>query len=315
MRLSYAILGLFYFSGLALAENRVSIAVVDSGLDTEHEAFDGRVWINPDEVEANRRDDDANGYKDDVNGWNFANNNNQLIDYSFDFSFTPEVARFFELQSKSIKRTATMKELNELKSLASNKEVRRNLQIFGNYAHGTHVSGIAVGDNQELEVQGIKLIPTTVASNKEKTVENTEEIDGIRDSIIKAGIRQLVSAQSAIMGSIGKYIGAANIDIANLSFGMNLQAASMALKPILDRLPGGKVSSSELLNYANYMVSEAIKSQEVLFRAAPDTLFAVAAGNDARDNSEYPITPANVKADNKISVAATYKGRLAPFSN
>ncbi len=49
----------------------VVIAVVDSGLDTDHPDFVGRLWTNPGETPGNGRDDDGNGYVDDVNGYDF----------------------------------------------------------------------------------------------------------------------------------------------------------------------------------------------------------------------------------------------------
>lgn len=49
----------------------VVIAVVDSGLDTDHPDFVGRLWTNPGEVPGNGKDDDRNGYIDDVHGYDF----------------------------------------------------------------------------------------------------------------------------------------------------------------------------------------------------------------------------------------------------
>ncbi len=49
----------------------VIVAVVDSGVDIEHEDLKSVIWINEDEIPGNKIDDDKNGYVDDVNGWNF----------------------------------------------------------------------------------------------------------------------------------------------------------------------------------------------------------------------------------------------------
>ncbi len=50
---------------------KVIVAVVDSGVDINHEDLDGVIWTNEDEVPGNNKDDDNNGYVDDVHGWNF----------------------------------------------------------------------------------------------------------------------------------------------------------------------------------------------------------------------------------------------------
>ncbi|WP_420401376.1 S8 family peptidase [Flagellimonas sp.] len=49
----------------------VIVAVVDSGIDIEHEDLDGVLWTNKGERPNNGRDDDGNGYIDDIHGYNF----------------------------------------------------------------------------------------------------------------------------------------------------------------------------------------------------------------------------------------------------
>jgi subtilisin family serine protease len=49
----------------------VIVAVIDSGIDINHEDLDGVVWTNPKEIAGNGKDDDNNGYVDDIHGWNF----------------------------------------------------------------------------------------------------------------------------------------------------------------------------------------------------------------------------------------------------
>ena len=49
----------------------VIVAVIDSGIDIDHEDLQGSIWINKNEIPNNNKDDDNNGYIDDINGWNF----------------------------------------------------------------------------------------------------------------------------------------------------------------------------------------------------------------------------------------------------
>ncbi|MEO6683757.1 MAG: S8 family serine peptidase [Ginsengibacter sp.] len=51
--------------------HQVIVAVIDSGIDTLHEALKPVLWKNPGEIPGNGIDDDKNGYVDDVYGWNF----------------------------------------------------------------------------------------------------------------------------------------------------------------------------------------------------------------------------------------------------
>ncbi|MDB4835080.1 S8 family peptidase [Cyclobacteriaceae bacterium] len=52
----------------------VIVAVLDSGVDIEHEDLQGAIWVNEDEIPDNGIDDDNNGYIDDVHGWSFLGN-------------------------------------------------------------------------------------------------------------------------------------------------------------------------------------------------------------------------------------------------
>ncbi|CAH8286641.1 subtilase family protein [Mariniflexile fucanivorans] len=51
--------------------NTVIVAVIDSGIDIDHEDLDDVIWTNKGEIPNNGKDDDNNGYIDDVHGWNF----------------------------------------------------------------------------------------------------------------------------------------------------------------------------------------------------------------------------------------------------
>lgn len=52
----------------------VIVAVIDNGVDINHEDLKDRIWINTDEIPGNGIDDDNNGYIDDIHGWNFIGN-------------------------------------------------------------------------------------------------------------------------------------------------------------------------------------------------------------------------------------------------
>lgn len=50
------------------------VAVIDSGIDSQHEDLDDVMWVNKGEIPANGKDDDNNGYVDDIHGWSFLGN-------------------------------------------------------------------------------------------------------------------------------------------------------------------------------------------------------------------------------------------------
>ncbi|MEI6411441.1 MAG: S8 family peptidase [Bacteroidota bacterium] len=49
----------------------IIVAVLDSGVDYNHEDLKDIMWTNPGEIPNNGKDDDGNGYIDDIHGWNF----------------------------------------------------------------------------------------------------------------------------------------------------------------------------------------------------------------------------------------------------
>ncbi|MGB3467346.1 MAG: S8 family peptidase [Cyclobacteriaceae bacterium] len=49
----------------------IIVAVIDSGVDIDHEDLKDNIWVNQFEIAGNGVDDDKNGYIDDIHGWNF----------------------------------------------------------------------------------------------------------------------------------------------------------------------------------------------------------------------------------------------------
>jgi cell wall-associated protease len=53
---------------------KVIVAIVDSGVDIDHEDLKSVIWTNKKEIAGNGIDDDKNGFIDDIHGWNFLGN-------------------------------------------------------------------------------------------------------------------------------------------------------------------------------------------------------------------------------------------------
>ena len=59
----------------------IIVAVIDGGIDIEHEDLKKVLWVNQKEIPGNGIDDDKNGYADDVHGWNFIGSPKANIHY------------------------------------------------------------------------------------------------------------------------------------------------------------------------------------------------------------------------------------------
>ena len=110
-----------------------TIAIIDSGVDIQHEALAGKIWTNSIDNTINRRDDDKNGYKDDINGWNFFGNNARLINYKHNDLFNDDVERFFRIQGDLLQGTASEEDLNWVKEMVQDQEFVGSLNKFGAY--------------------------------------------------------------------------------------------------------------------------------------------------------------------------------------
>ena len=293
--------------------NAATVAVIDSGLDYKHEMIKPNLWTNVSEVE-DRRDNDNNGYQDDVHGWNFAEQNGQIIDYKYLGTFSDDPKKYFDIQGKMFLKEATESEIAWLKEKVQDKNFTKEMGKFGNFVHGTHVAGIAIRDTQN-KAMGIKLIPTEVKPFFEG-LSSSKSANVDRWSLLEKAFGALAGEQMKLLGDIARFINHHKGDVANGSFGTGFANAKMitdnAFKILFFRKPTAPESDRAAAMFINALVD----AGKDFVGAAPNTLFVFAAGNDGMSNDDYGTSPANIRADNVITVGATYKNEFfAPFSN
>ena len=296
-----------------------TIAVIDSGVDVEHKDFTNNIWINPNEVADDYRDNDGNDYPDDVYGWNFAESNNLVIDRSYLGTFSTDPYKFFELQGKSFMGTITEEEKQWITDKKEDPGFLKEMQKFGNFIHGTHVAGITI-KNSSSKILSVKLIPTEVKLIARNFIKkNGMYVFGQNDSWRMKQLKKLLSAlasqQMTMLSEVARYVNGHKADIANGSFGTGFEQAKMITDNLYRVIFFKKPSEEDSNKVALHFLNELIIHGKNMVESAPHTLFVFAAGNSGSDNDKYPTSPTNVKADNVISVAATYQNKyLAPFS-
>ena len=100
--------------------DKVVVAVLDSGIDLNHEDLDDVLWTNKREKPGNGKDDDNNGYVDDIHGYNFLGDsyNEQL-----------EAARIVKQKLGDAAMQAKAKALVERKFAEAQQQKQRYEQI------------------------------------------------------------------------------------------------------------------------------------------------------------------------------------------
>jgi subtilisin family serine protease len=183
----------------------IIVAVIDSGVDAEHEDLKDVMWTNPGEIPGNGIDDDKNGYIDDIHGWNFLGGKNGNIHHE-----TLELTRLYaKLKAKYEGQTeATAKDKAEFKKYMEYKDKvegtrKTAMEKMENYmkikedmlAGADKVNSLLGG--KALTAENIKAIPEDdkgVARVKKVIggmLEEGEEVKSIAD--VKAAITDQLS--------------------------------------------------------------------------------------------------------------------------
>lgn len=316
------LLGLLFLLPATSIYSKTAVAIIDSGVDYKHEMFSDYMWKNLLEIPDNNRDEDGNGYQDDVYGWNFAEDNPFIIDYKYLGTFSDNPRTFFEIQGRSFQGKTTQADKDWVNEKRQDPNFMAEMQIFGNFVHGTHVAGIASGSDPEIEIMGVKLLPTEVKLPKMPKRDKKDDLSDkkprkVNDKLMRAALKMLANAQTESMKNIAVYLDGHNIPVANGSFGTGYNQAKMIVTMISKVLTFGRGTDEATIDkYAKVAVQEMAIAGADFVSLAPHTLFVFAAGNDGLNNDTFGTSPANISADNVITVGATFDNlALAPFSN
>jgi subtilisin family serine protease len=186
---------------------------------------------------------------------------------------------------------------------------------FGNFVHGTHVAGITIRDSKN-EAMGIKLIPTEVKPFFEGLAVTAKSNTVDRWELLQKAFDALATQQMTLLTDIARFADYHKADVANGSFGTGFKQAKMITDIAYRVIFFKKPEQADSDKAAKMFIQALINAGQKFVAAAPNTLFVFAAGNDGMSNDDYGTSPANIKADNVITVGATYKNEFfAPFSN
>ncbi|MBC2838181.1 S8 family peptidase [Robiginitalea sp. SC105] len=163
----------------SLKGQTVVVAVLDSGIDLDHEDLDGVLWTNQDERPGNGVDDDNNGYVDDIHGYNFLGEsyNEQL-----------EAARILRLKlgDASLQERARKKLEAEKAETAANKQRYEQILEAVKNADAAVKAHLGKDSYAQADVQGIQTQDPQLAQAVSilKQMYNFEDsIDAVMDQL------------------------------------------------------------------------------------------------------------------------------------
>lgn len=116
----------------------VVVAVLDGGIDEEHEDLKQVIWRNTGEIAGNNEDDDKNGYADDIFGWNFLGSPGLTVRYD-NLEVVRLVRKFQDKYASMINSTPLSdhdrKEFNQYKRMVTDymtqlERARRGYQSY-----------------------------------------------------------------------------------------------------------------------------------------------------------------------------------------
>ena len=145
---------------------KVIVAVIDGGVDINHEDLKDNIWVNTKEIPGNGIDDDHNGYIDDVHGWNFIGSKAGNLQYD-----NLELVRIYRKLNPKYKST--------IKSTVLDNASKEEFSLY-NKVTAEFGQKYDDADQQYRVLLAINKVLDTVASINKKAVPTLEEIEAYK---------------------------------------------------------------------------------------------------------------------------------------
>ncbi|HEX04469.1 MAG TPA: hypothetical protein ENH10_04845, partial [Bacteroidetes bacterium] len=267
----------------------VVIGIWDSGVDTDIYSRTNQIWVNENEIPNNGKDDDNNGFIDDVHGIAFdlhANKTTEMLypigDVEADRPRLQSLTKgLMDLQANidSEEATALRAEIGKLEQ----KDVQtfiEDISKYGNYSHGTHVSGIAAKGNPYIKILGCRLTFGYTMIPEVPTIEQARK-------------------DSAMYWEVIDYFKQNDVRVVNMSWGGSVAGIESALE---QNNAGGTPEERKELAREIFEIGKAGLLQAMT--SAPEILFVTSAGNSDNNVDFEEFLPSSFRLPNIISIGA-----------
>jgi len=265
----------------------VVIGIWDSGTDVG--IFKDEVFTNSKEIPDNKKDDDNNGFVDDVHGiaWTLHS------DYSPDLLYPIK-----ETLSDPDKYKGDLKGLTDLQANVESAEATalktklaglprdevkpflEGLTQYSQYAHGTHVSGIATRGNPASRILVSRMTFDWHLIPEKPTIEQAK-----KDA-------------EALVRTVA-YFKVNGVRVVNMSWGGDLRSIETALEQ-----NGAGGTPEERRKLAREIYDIGYKALFDAVQKAPDILFVIAAGNSNNDVKFDEVFPSSFQLPNVLVAGA-----------
>lgn len=267
----------------------VTIAVWDSGLDTENPEIQKNLWTNDGEIPGNRQDDDRNGWVDDYHGIAFTLHSEKTPDLLYPVGDVGKDRGQLQGQMKGLidigmaveseEATAVKQTLGSLQQAEAQPFIE-NVSLYGNFCHGTHVAGIALAGNPYVRVMAARITFGHTLLPEKPTVEQARK-------------------DSVAMAETINYFKEHGVRVVNMSWGGSLADVEAALEAHNE---GGtpeerKALAREIFEIGRGALYEGIKN-------TPEILYVTSAGNEDNDVKFEEVIPSDFDLENIMVVGA-----------
>jgi len=267
--------------------NPVTVGIWDSGTDVK--LFPNQLWVNAKEVPGNQKDDDGDGYVDNVNGIAWTLHGDYATDLLFPIQsavsepdkFKNDLKGFEDLQAnvESPEATALKQKIGGM-AQDQVKPFLEGIGAYANYAHGTHVSGIAAHGNP-----AVRLLPCRITFDYHAVPEKPTIEQATKDAV----------AMEKSVAFFKKH----KVRVVNMSWGGDLKSVETALE---QNNAGGTADERRVLARKIYDVG--YDGLLGAMKGAPEIMFVIAAGNSNNDVKFDEVMPSSFKLPNIVVAGA-----------